>query len=304
MDRRLQRLATAQRGVVTRQQLEMLGLTRSHVRAQLDAERWSVVTSTVIALTTGELSREQRVWAAVLHAGGHAILGGLSAVSMYGLKNWDRDEVCVYVPYSEDVPRPMVGVSFVRTRRDLGLLRTDSYGVPRCRLEPAALMFASTAPSPRTAEGILAAVVQQRLTEPERLLAWIDQLPRLRRAPRLRNALAEIAGGAQSVAELDVARLCKRHGLVRPGRQTKRRDADGRWRFTDCEWRLVDGRTLVLEVDGAFHMSAESWEDDLTRQWDLAASRRVTVRCSARQVRDEGDQIAWRLQRSGVPRVA
>ena len=42
--------------------------------------------------------------------------------------------------------------------------------------------------------------------------------------------------GAHSLGELDVAAICRRHGLVSPHRQTSRRDQQGRWRFLDCEW--------------------------------------------------------------------
>ncbi|GAA3646315.1 hypothetical protein GCM10022237_02270 [Nocardioides ginsengisoli] len=71
----------------------------------------------------------------------------------------------------------------------------------------------------------------------------------LRGADRFRRALAEIAGGAQSAAEIDVRRMCRAAGLAAPSRQRPRRDSSGRLRFTDCEWRLADGQVLVLEVD-------------------------------------------------------
>ena len=119
-----------------------------------------------------------------------------------------------------------------------------------------------------------------------------------------RETLGEIADGSQSVAELDVLRLCRDYSLATPRQQTKRRDADGRIRFTDCEWLLSDGRTLVLEVDGAFHMDVEHWEDDLARQRALAAHDRVQIRCTARELRDVPGTIARDLRLLGVPRAA
>lgn len=79
---------------------------------------------------------------------------------------------------------------------------------------------------------------------------WAAVLKPLRRSRLFRTALNEIGGGAQSLAELDVARICRRFGLPKPRPQTLRRDGAGRKRFTDCEWQLADGRLLVLEVDG------------------------------------------------------
>lgn len=103
------------------------------------------------------------------------------------------------------------------------------------------------------------------------------------------------------MAEIDVRRMCRTFGLVLPSRQVKRRDSGGRARFTDCEWGLADGRTLVLEVDGGFHMAVEHWEDDLARQRALTSSDRLIVRCTARELRDEPERVARDLRLLGVP---
>jgi hypothetical protein len=120
----------------------------------------------------------------------------------------------------------------------------------------------------------------------------------------MRRTLTEIAGGAQSVAELDVRRMCRRHRIALPARQVKRYDAGGRLRFTDCEWRLPGGGVVVLEVDGAFHMEAQQWEDDLARQRALSGPGRTIVRCTSRELRDDDRRLAGDLIRLGVPRAA
>ena len=144
------------------------------------------------------------------------------------------------------------------------------------------------------------AVVQQGLTSPDRLLEWVDRLRPLRGADRFRRTLSEIAGGAQSVSEIDVRRMCARAGLALPARQVRRRDSSGRLRYTDCEWVLADGSVLVLEVDGGFHMEVEHWEDDLARQRSLTARTRQIVRCTTRELRDDPDRVARDLARLGV----
>ena len=45
-----------------------------------------------------------------------------------------------------------------------------------------------------------------------------------------------------------------------PDRQVRRRDASGRVRFTDAQWPLPDGRIVVLEVEGGFHMEVTDRE--------------------------------------------
>ncbi|NNM47667.1 hypothetical protein [Knoellia koreensis] len=254
----------------------------------------------MVTTFTGEPTLQQRQWIAVLHAGDRAMLGGLSALAWWGLKNWVRDEITVVVqnPLSYE---PVEGVVFFRTRRDLDRLRHPTKAMPVSRVEPAALLFAAYDRSSRTAKGLLAAVVQQRLTTPERLLEELEELSTLRRSRMLRTALHDISGGAQSLSEMDVRRLCVRAGLRPPNRQVQRMDSRGQRRFTDCEWDLPDGRTLVLEVDGGFHMEVEHWEDDLQRQRRLTTDKRTVVRCTARELRDEADAVAADLLALGVP---
>lgn len=296
-------LAADQAGLLARRQLLGLGIDRFRVRNQVRAERWAERSDLVVSTTTGLLSREQTMWLGVLHAGPGAIVGGLTAAELHGLKNWHRDDVTVLVP-EDTAPEPVEGIRFVRTRRDLAAMRSPGGSLPVCRVEPAVLLFAGYQPSRRTAQGLLAATVQQQLTTPDQLGGWVARLRPLRFARLFRRALLDIAGGAQSLAEIDVARLCRRAGLARPLRQTKRRDATGTVRWTDCEWQLSNGHVLVLEVDGGFHMEVEHWEDDLARQRRLSSPGRTVVRCTSRELRDEPDRVARDLIALGVPRRA
>jgi len=241
------------------------------------------------------------MWLGVLHGGPEALIGDLSAAELAGLRNWHRDEITVLVPKDARAGMGYPGIRFVKTRRSLRELRHPGGELSRCRLEPAVLRFASVQRSTRTAEGVLAAVVQQQLTSAGRLLVWLDRMSPLRGAKRFRRVIEEIAGGAHSTSELDVTRMCKRCGLVLPTRQVRRRDASGRFRYTDCEWRLADGRVLMLEVDGSFHMDVDHWENDLARQRALTSSHRLVVRCTSRELRDDPDRVAHDLLALGVP---
>ncbi|MFL6060172.1 MAG: hypothetical protein ACJ72E_03000 [Marmoricola sp.] len=284
--------------MIARRQLNELGIDADRVRNQLAARRWVARTSTVVSTFSGELSWSDRVWMAVLHAGGDAMAGGLTALELHGLNSWHRDEVTVLVDDELSLD-PVPGVVFFRTRRPLGPMKAPG-ALPIAGVEVAALLFAAYDRSPRTAQGVLAAVVQQGLSTATRLEAQLATMRPLRRAPLFRGVLSEIAGGADSLAELDIARLCRRAGLARPRRQVRRRDATGRIRFTDCEWTLPSGRTLVLEIDGSFHMDVLSWEDDLARQRDLSADGRTIIRCTARELREEPGSIVAALKRHGL----
>jgi very-short-patch-repair endonuclease len=294
------RLAKAQGGMISRRQLRALGVDRFRVRNQVAAGRWVERTPMVIGTTTGTPTREQLMWLGLLHAGPRALIGDLTAAEVAGLRNWAREDITVLVPDDTEVD-DVDGITFVRTRRDLPGMRDPRRELPTSLPAPAILHFGAYQHSRRTAQGAVAAAVQQRIVTPEQLALWVDAMRPLRWARMFRQVIGDIAGGSQSVAELDVLRLCRAQGLRSPDRQTRRRDATGRVRYTDCEWTLPDGRVIVLEVDGSFHMDVEHWEDDLARQRRLSDPHRLVVRCTAREVRDEPDRLGSDLRRLGVP---
>ena len=86
-----------------------------------------------------------------------------------------------------------------------------------------------------------------------------------------------------------------------PDRQRPRRDREGRLRFTDCEWRLADGRIVVLEVEGGFHAEVEHFNDDLKRQRKLTTPNRIVIRCGALELRDDPESVGEDLRALGVP---
>jgi hypothetical protein len=296
----LQNLIDSQAGVVARRQLNEHGVDSDRVRNRLQSGRWVELTPRVLGTTTGDLAEEQRRWMAVLHAGPRSMLAGLSAAAVHGLCGWEPPHVSVLVD-DELSFEPVDGIDFFRSRRPFDLLRSARPGIPVCRLEPAVLLHAGYEATPRAGHALLAAVVQQRLTTVERLVTALEELRPLRRGKAFRRTLGDIAGGAQSGAELDVGRMCRTHGLPLPQRQVARGDSNGRRRWTDCEWDLPDGSVLVLEVDGSFHAEVRQWSDDLKRARQLTTRRRVLVRCSAYEVRHEAAELAADLVRLGVP---
>ncbi len=300
-----QSLAAQQAGMLARRQLRALGVGKDLVRNQVRAGRWVARSPVVLSTTTGELTFAQRAWLGVLHAGPGCALGGLTATRIRGLSGWDREVITVLVHEDADVTR-VDGIAFVRTRRDIEAMlppvEGERRGAPVCLVEPAALLFGGYHRSARTACGLLAALVQQRLTTPERLAPWIELLQPLRRARLFRSTVADLGHGAQSLAEIDVGRVCRRFDLPLPDRQVRRRDRAGRLRFTDCEWRLGDGRRVVLEVDGAFHMDVASWQSDIARERGLVTTGVLLVRCTAGELRDDPGAVVRDLRALGVGR--
>ncbi|MGN6780121.1 MAG: hypothetical protein ACTHJH_01315 [Marmoricola sp.] len=294
-------LAARQEGMLSHRQLRDLGVGRGIIRSRLDAGNWCRRTEEVLSTTTGPLSWEQRLWLGVLHAGPEALVGGLTATALHGMRGWERPEITVLVrnPHSFE---PVPGIRFFRTRRPLPLLAGRGE-LPVCRLEPAVLLFAAHEPNIRTAQGALAAVIQQHLATVEALATWIDGLRPLRRGKAFRSLLGDVADGAQSLAEVDIRRACRAYGVAPPRSQTPRRDRRGRRRYTDCEWTLLDGRTLILEVDGGFHDEVLQAVADRARNRRLAALDRIVIQCSAYELRHDPAGVIEDLIALGVPRI-
>ena len=290
-----------QQGLLSLAQLRGLKVSRGFRRHRIASGRWVQRTSNVIGTTTGPMTREQLLWQAVLHAGPDALVGGLTAAGLQGLKNWPRDDITVLVPNALSF-EPLTGVQYVRTRRPLADLRGRG-DLPVCRLEPAVLMFAAAEPHRRTAHGAVAACLQQRLTSTKKIGEWLARLNPLPRSTKIELLLRDLDGGAHSMAEIDVTTACKEFGVAPPARQVRRRDRRGRLRFTDCEWKLADGRTLVLEVDGGFHDEVSQRADDRARQRALTTTGRIVVSCSAHEIRYEAWAVMEDLIALGVPRV-
>jgi hypothetical protein len=300
-DQRWQFMSRLQEGVIARRQLAELGVTQAAIRNHLRVGRWSKRTDRVLTTTTGHLTWQQRLWVAVLHAGPKAYLGGLTACEQNGLQGWSRPEVTVVVD-DELSFDPVAGVRFFRSRRPLAKWRASG-ALPALTVEASVLLFAGYEASRRTALGAISAVVQQRLSDPARLQEQLATMRPLRGAADFRALLADLAGGAQSLAEVDLSRACAQFGVLPPQRQLRRRDSRGAWRFTDAEWFLRNGSVVVLEVDGAFHMEVQAYTADMRRQRRLARRNCVVVRCSAYEIRHEPDEVMRDLIALGVPRV-
>jgi len=264
----LAQLARRQHAVVTRAQLAGLGISARHVSGQLAARRWRAVTSDVVVLHCGPLPREAELWTAVLDARPPVALGSWTGLAKHGLRGWDRAGTHIVVPRGAKTRRiPGVVVHESRRPAPEDIVQVDRLPVhtaERCAVDAAAWQD-----SPRTAVGLLAAVVQQRKATPEGLWDQLDRVGQVRFRALMRHSIADIQGGSDALSEIDLVRLCRRNGLPEPRRQERRVDSRGRHRYLDAEWDLRGGRRLVVEIDGIGHMDAARWYDDLLRDAEL-----------------------------------
>ena len=298
-DTPLGEIADRQLGVVRRSQLAEVGVDADGVAAQVTAERWGPYGTRVVVLQNAPMTRQQHMWAAVLHGGRHAALASTTALESSGLLGFESPLLHIVVPRGTEVP-PMPGLKVHESRR---FVTTDVHPArrpPQTRNARSAVDAGAWNHTGRFACAILAASVQQRLTTVPLLREVLDAAGAIRHRRLMLAALDDIGGGAQALSELDVAKLCRRAGLACPDRQRVRRDRAGRRRYLDCEWTLCNGTVVVLEVDGAHHMSVEHWWRDMERERQVVLSGRVVLRCSSVELKAEPQAIVRDLRAAGV----
>lgn len=278
-------LANAQDGVVSRRQLYAASLTRWQIAAELRAARWRAHGRQTIAVHTGDLTGRAPYWRAVFETGPRAVIDGVSALSLAGLQGWETVAIRVSVPRGARVPRLRDAV--VRQTRRWRAEDVVPAGVPRVRVDVAAIHAALWAGSDRQATTLLAMTVQQRLVTAEAVGAALLQVRRDKRRRLLETVVLDLLGGAHSMGEIDFARECRRRGLPAPSRQVVRQAATGKV-YLDVRW---DDLRVVVEVDGAQHLLVEQHIPDALRQNRVALAGDTVLRLPVLGLRVAPDEF-------------
>src|SRR5258708_21142140 len=94
-----------QEGVITTPQALAFGMSQGDIRWKVQSGRWQSVYRGVYATFSGKLSREARLWAAVLRAGDDAALSHETAAERHEFAAGPSDEIHVTVPAASDPAR-------------------------------------------------------------------------------------------------------------------------------------------------------------------------------------------------------
>lgn len=278
--------------------LAALGLTRSAVRAQLTARRWQRPTSTVLVQHNGPLTQRQRCEVALLTAGPRAVLAAWTALAVHGLRGWEREEIHLLVPHGTRPPSFGGLHVIVHESRYLPTRPSRRGGLPLTSVARSAVDAASWSATDRAACALLAAAVQQRLTRPSDLRAALQAPARRPRGLLLQGVVADIAGGAQALSELDFLRFCRLHRLPKPVQQQVRRDRGGRRRYLDVVFAAASGRLVRVEIDGSIHLQGRTYWDDMRRGNDLVLGHTPVLRFPSWVVRADDAEALDQLRRA------
>jgi hypothetical protein len=292
-------LLADQDGVVTTSSA-LAHISPGVLRWRLESGRWQQPCRGVVVAHSGPLTDAQVLRVAVVWAGRDAALGGLTAARAQGLRGFEDKAGPVHLVLpaarmARATPPPFpVVVHYSRhlTARDIHPARQP----PQTRIARSLVDAAAWMATDRGAQAVLVAGVQQRLVRVTDLVAELDRNQRLRRRRLFKTTLEDIAGGAQALSELDFTRLVVRQfGLPEPSRQVPRFDGQARRRWLDVCWE--DAR-LVVEIDGAAHVDALQYWDDMDRANDLTLEHYQVMRFPAWVVRYQPEHVAAKIRQA------
>ena len=269
---RVEALAEAQLGVLTRAQCLGLGMTAGAIRWMVHSRRWQKVHLGVYATHVGPLDWRARVSAAVLYCGEGAVASHQTAARLHGLVDQDPDGIAVLIPANRRVTRP--GQIRLATCVDIAG-RTAASGWPsRTTVEDTVLDLAESGDADN-AIAWLTKGCQRRRTTTARLAEALDKRTRHRWRELLVDALSDVTDGVESVLEYRYVRRVERpHGLPRARRQ-RVVISGGRRRRTDNDYEPYG---VVVELDGRLGHEGEGIFRDRTRDNGTTVSGKVSLR--------------------------
>lgn len=271
--------------VATRRDLARADVPRWFLRNEVARGRWQRGGPQTLVLHNGPFTEWQRWAVAVRETGGAAALDGVTALQAAGLKGLSDTAIHVSTPRGSTPHKPR-GVAVHETRR---FHRDDVLegGLPRMRPATAAVHAALWARTDREAKLFPTMAVQQRLTTVAEMEAVVARIRRHPRRRLLLQLLGDLAGGVQSLNELDVAAGLRRRGLPEPARQAIRRRPSGT-AYLDNDFPDYG---FSLEVDGQGHDDPQQRMKDVLRDLAELAAGSSTVRIPV---------VVWRLDEEAV----
>lgn len=273
-----------QAGVVTRAQARGCGLSDEAIEHRVAMGRWQRIYPGVYATYSGPVSREVRLWAAVLYAGPGAVLSHETAAALQRLADNPVPLIHLTVPTARRVV-PQPGLEIHRSRHVLAHRRFPPGVLPQTLVDDTLLDLIDEADTVDDVCALITRVFGRHLTSEGRLRATAQRRKRLRWRSDVDALITESAHGTHSRLEYHYDRDVERaHGLPRSNRQTPYTKLDGGKGFRD---RLYQDYGVVVELDGvSAHPEEDQWADR-ERDNHAAMLRQQTLRFGWKHVRHQ-----------------
>ncbi len=283
-------LAGRQHGVVSRRQLDELGLTRNEIEGRLARGRLHRLHQGVYAVGHRVVSLRGRWMAAVLAAGPGAVLSHRDAAAVWDLRPSQRKRLEVTAPRQHKRP----GIDIFTTRLELDEV-TAVDRIPVTTVARTLLDLAAVLPRSQLERAMERAEALQ-LTDVVPLDALLERHRGHRGTAALRERLERGIKPALTRSELEDRFLAflDAHGLPRAEVNSHLQLGD-RCFEADFIWRE---QRLIVELDGhETHGTRAAFERDRERDRILQAHGWRVVRITWRQLHDDPGTIAADLLR-------
>lgn len=291
-DEGLAEIARRQHGIVSREQVENLGLSAVTVERWIRKGRFHRIHPGVYALGHKAITARGRWMAAVLASGPGAVLSHRSATALWGIWGSGAGEIHVTVPRKSRSQRSI--------RRHFGTLPSDEVtirdGIPVTSAARTVLDLAADK-GEAAAESALREAEYLGIYGPLSIPALLARYPRHRGSAIVERCLERLeddpGGRVRSPLEELFLPFIDAHDIPRP-RLNHWLEA-GEQRFqVDCYWPQAH---LVGELDGfQAHGSKRALNADRKRDRRLLAASYRVIRITPSQLRSEPTEIATDLR--------
>jgi very-short-patch-repair endonuclease len=290
------RLARRQHGVLTHEQLRVLGVTAQSIKHRVSTARLHPIHRGVYALGRPEVTRNGRWMAAVLRCGAGAVLSHLSAAELWEIAPISGE--ITRLPLSGEITQPRrtvdVSVPCRRAPRAPGIVvhrrsleegeLTRRHGIPVTNPAQTLIDIATGLPRNRL-EAAIAEADKRSLMTPDQLRRRLDRLPGSPGVGVLRRLLdRQVFRLTDSDLERLFLPITRRAGLCPPhtGQRLNGFKVDFYW----------PDLGLVVETDGLrYHRTAAQQTRDRLRDQAHTAAGLTTLRFTHAQVRFEPEHV-------------
>lgn len=255
---------------------------------------WRLLLPGIVQLHNGAPTRADRRRAALLYAGGDAVLTGLDALELHGMRRMPAPAGPVHLLIPAG--RRRVGAGRVLAER------TERLPVPEPGLWPlapvarAALDFARRSAERAQVRATIAEVVQRGRCTPGDLVAELaagcgrgSALPR--------DVLREVSDGVRSAAEATARELVLRSGLPAPMWNVRLFDSAGQFVAMPDAW--FDDVAMAWEIDSyEFHLTPDGYARTLDRRSAMMAEGVVVMHTLPSKLQHRGPEVLRELCRT------
>ena len=246
----------------------------------------------VVLLGNAEPSRRQLVEAALLYAGPGALLTGLEACRIHGLKQVPAQPGVHLLTPADRKVHGSDYVTIERTTRLPEAVHRD--GLPLAPLARAVLDACRRLKEHDPVGALIADAVQRGRLRPSWLLHELE-LGSKRGTAVARAVLKDVVGGARSVAEIDAKRVWERTGLPPLEWNVGLYDPRGRYVATPDGW--ADDVGLAWEIDSfEYHFRRDDYARTVERNARYATAGVLLVQSLPTRLRQEPDRVAADLR--------